>query len=98
MSEIDKTTPTPRRDAVADARARWASRTPIVIVVEAITYAPIKPGESFGPCLLNPFDKDHEWTIGSWDGEAWYSDEGFRFKRAKLFALLPALTERSATA
>jgi hypothetical protein len=38
--------------------------------------APVKPGEYFGPCLLSP-GLDNEWTIGRWNGDGWFSDDGF---------------------
>ena len=61
------------------------------IVMAPIAYAPVKPGEEFGPCLLSPLDKHHEWTVGHWDGEHWYCDDGLRMKPTH-FALLPSLT------
>jgi hypothetical protein len=52
-----------------------------------IDAAPVKPGETFGPCLLTP-GLDDEWTIGRWSEIGWYSDDGLPI-RPTHFALLP---------
>jgi hypothetical protein len=52
-----------------------------------IASAPVKPGEYFGPCLLTP-GVDNVWTTGRWNGDGWFSDEGFPLKPTA-FALLP---------
>ena len=40
-----------------------------------ITYAPVRPGERFGPCLLllPPFADFAPREVGAWDGEDWYA-------------------------
>jgi hypothetical protein len=65
------------------------------ILMAPIAAAPVKPGEPFGLCLLSP-GIDDEWTVGHWDGEGWFSQEGFRLKPTH-FALLPTLTAAGST-
>jgi hypothetical protein len=64
-----------------------------LVELAEIDSAPATPGQSFGPCLLAP-GIDGDWTVGEWDGEAWFSDAGS--KLAPLFwALLPPLSTLS---
>lgn len=59
------------------------------LTLNKIDCAPVSPGAAFGPCLLGP-GSDDDWIIGRWNGEGWFSAEGFRVY-PKLFALLPML-------
>lgn len=37
----------------------------------SIADAPVRAGETFGPCLLTP-GRDRKWSIGEWDGAGWH--------------------------
>lgn len=51
-----------------------------------INEAPVEKDREFGPCLLAV--EPDGWEIGHWDGEGWFSDDGFPLRPA-FFVLLP---------
>jgi hypothetical protein len=59
------------------------------LVWASIESAPVRPGKSFGPCLLGP-GSDAEWVIGHWDGQGWYCDDGSAVSPI-VWALLPPI-------
>jgi hypothetical protein len=60
---------------------------PMSLTIEPIENAPVEPNVEFGPCLLSP-GSDHGWTIGRWNGEGWYDENGLPLTPAG-WALLP---------
>jgi hypothetical protein len=77
---------------VAKAVAQGLREMRLVELAEIRT-APVKLAQSFGPCLLAP-GIDGDWTVGEWDGEAWFSDTGSKLVPL-LWALLPPLSTLS---
>ena len=73
--------------AVANSNERVRNAV-LNLQVYGIEAAPVASSISFGPCLLSP-GIDWTWTIGQWDGEGWYSMDGFPME-PQYWASLPA--------
>lgn len=65
--------------------------TELALPIRRIETAAICEGERSPLFLLSPGVGGQEWAVGRWDGEGWWSHDGFPL-RPLFYALLPTLT------
>jgi hypothetical protein len=59
---------------------------------QPIADAPVKPNESYGPCLVSPGVNGYDWALSEWDGQAWFTLDGDIRLTPRFYVLLPPVS------